>query len=197
MTPCSQKCGILCSTGFIPICHISRLPGCFSCLKAPRKFSFTEKNTFCITNYRRNTDMNYDCNLIRDIAPLYKDNVLSPRGKEIVKTHLAACPACQKYSIQRTGTKLFFLFPISRNKRRTFLHRKNKKIPAATDLHVSGVPAAPAAHGDAPVWVSRNFGNFGSHGASASSGNSWNRSVLFLQYGTTTGKPPPVSCAAI
>lgn len=41
--------------------------------------------------------MKYDCDLIRDIAPLYKDSVLSDRGKEIADEHLSECTDCQKY----------------------------------------------------------------------------------------------------
>ncbi len=41
--------------------------------------------------------MKYPCNLIRDILPLYVDNVCSAESKEIVKTHLADCTVCTAY----------------------------------------------------------------------------------------------------
>lgn len=41
--------------------------------------------------------MKYDCDLIRDIASLYKDGVLSEKSTEIVIEHLSECDNCQKY----------------------------------------------------------------------------------------------------
>lgn len=41
--------------------------------------------------------MKYPCNLIRDILPLYIDDVCSAESKEIVTTHLKDCPACTAY----------------------------------------------------------------------------------------------------
>lgn len=41
--------------------------------------------------------MNYPCNLIRDILPLYHDGVCSEESGEIVKAHLNECPGCKEY----------------------------------------------------------------------------------------------------
>lgn len=41
--------------------------------------------------------MRYDCDIIRDIAPLYKDGVLSDRGMEIVGEHLSECAGCREF----------------------------------------------------------------------------------------------------
>lgn len=38
--------------------------------------------------------MKYDCDLIQDIMPLYKDNALSDKSKEIVDEHLSECAEC-------------------------------------------------------------------------------------------------------
>ena len=38
--------------------------------------------------------MTVDCEVIRDLLPLYADHVCSERSREMVETHLAECPAC-------------------------------------------------------------------------------------------------------
>lgn len=40
--------------------------------------------------------MKYNCDLISDLLPLYKDDICSPSSKKIVEEHLAECPACKK-----------------------------------------------------------------------------------------------------
>lgn len=37
-----------------------------------------------------------DCNIIRDLLPLYEDSVASAETQELVRAHLADCPACQE-----------------------------------------------------------------------------------------------------
>lgn len=39
--------------------------------------------------------MKYDCELIQDIMPLYKDNALSDKSKKIVDEHLSECAECR------------------------------------------------------------------------------------------------------
>ncbi len=41
--------------------------------------------------------MKYPCNLIKDLLPLYIDNVCSKESKEIVKNHLPECTDCKAY----------------------------------------------------------------------------------------------------
>lgn len=36
------------------------------------------------------------CKIIQDLLPLYLDGVCSPESKELVETHLADCPDCQR-----------------------------------------------------------------------------------------------------
>ena len=40
--------------------------------------------------------MKYNCDLISDLLPLYKDDICSPSSKKIVEEHLEECPACKK-----------------------------------------------------------------------------------------------------
>ena len=37
-----------------------------------------------------------DCNIIRDLLPLYEDNAASQETQELVRTHLADCPDCRE-----------------------------------------------------------------------------------------------------
>ncbi len=39
--------------------------------------------------------MNYPCNVIRDLLPLYLDKVCSEESKQIIEMHLEHCPECQ------------------------------------------------------------------------------------------------------
>lgn len=41
--------------------------------------------------------MNYPCNLIQDLLPLYLDGVCSEESKTVVEQHLSKCPNCRKY----------------------------------------------------------------------------------------------------
>ena len=46
--------------------------------------------------------MKYPCNIIKDLLPLYVDNVCSEESKEIMEQHLAECPGCKVYYISMT-----------------------------------------------------------------------------------------------
>ncbi len=41
--------------------------------------------------------MKYECNLIKDLLPLYHDEACGRESKEAVEGHLAECEACRKY----------------------------------------------------------------------------------------------------
>ena len=40
--------------------------------------------------------MKFECDMISDLLPLYKDEICSDTSKKIVEEHLAECPACRK-----------------------------------------------------------------------------------------------------
>lgn len=40
--------------------------------------------------------MTMECEVIRDLLPSYLDGLCSPRSRELVETHLAACPDCAR-----------------------------------------------------------------------------------------------------
>ena len=39
--------------------------------------------------------MKYDCDVIRDLLPLYADNACSEKSRDMVEEHLQECPACR------------------------------------------------------------------------------------------------------
>lgn len=39
--------------------------------------------------------MNTECNVVRDLLPLYVEDMVSPETAQFVKSHLADCPECQ------------------------------------------------------------------------------------------------------
>lgn len=41
--------------------------------------------------------MNYPCNLIQDLLPLYRDGVCSEESKKVVEKHLSECSCCKEY----------------------------------------------------------------------------------------------------
>ena len=41
--------------------------------------------------------MKYDCDVIKDLLPLYQDNTASSKSKSIVDEHLAECSSCKNY----------------------------------------------------------------------------------------------------
>lgn len=39
--------------------------------------------------------VNHECNIVRDLLPLYAEDMVSSETAEFVRRHLSACPACQ------------------------------------------------------------------------------------------------------
>lgn len=38
-----------------------------------------------------------DCSIIRDLLPLYEDDAVNEKTKEIVKKHISECSSCKEY----------------------------------------------------------------------------------------------------
>lgn len=51
--------------------------------------------------------MNYPCNLVRDLLPLYEDGVCSEESKRIVEQHLLECPSCKEFYAAMIETDKF------------------------------------------------------------------------------------------
>lgn len=41
--------------------------------------------------------MNINCEMARDLLPMYKDECLSDSSKKALRKHLDGCPACRRY----------------------------------------------------------------------------------------------------
>ena len=41
--------------------------------------------------------MKYECDIVKDLMPLYIDDVLSENSKTFVKDHMDSCKSCKKY----------------------------------------------------------------------------------------------------
>lgn len=54
--------------------------------------------------------MKMDCDVIRDLLPLYTENMLSQKSQDLVEEHLADCPACQK-ALAEMGDDRFKVVP--------------------------------------------------------------------------------------
>jgi hypothetical protein len=57
-------------------------------------------------------DMKYDCDVIKDLLPLYEDGVASEKSKSIVEEHFSECSSCKNYfSIIRHATEQSGIMP--------------------------------------------------------------------------------------
>ena len=41
--------------------------------------------------------MKYPCGIIKDLLPLYVDEVCNEESRQVVENHLTECEACRKY----------------------------------------------------------------------------------------------------
>ncbi|WP_308653236.1 zf-HC2 domain-containing protein [uncultured Anaerococcus sp.] len=59
--------------------------------------------------------MKYECDVVRDLMPLYIDDVLSENSKIFVKDHIDSCEACRKY-YEKLSSEV--KIPVSRESRK-------------------------------------------------------------------------------
>ena len=50
--------------------------------------------------------MKYNCNLIRDLLPLYQDQVVSEESAAVVREHLLECPDCRALLRRMEGAEI-------------------------------------------------------------------------------------------
>ena len=60
--------------------------------------------------------MKYPCNIIKDLLPLYADNVCSEESKGIVEQHLGECPNCKAYYISMTEINTLLSSPVNQDR---------------------------------------------------------------------------------
>ena len=44
-----------------------------------------------------------DCDIIKDLLPLYEDNICSEKSKDLIEEHLIECEDCREYWSPSTG----------------------------------------------------------------------------------------------
>ena len=78
--------------------------------------------------------MKYPCGIIKDILPLYIDEVCTPESTEIVETHLSECTACKNlYNTMKSSNSFADLCPVAHDSKmadslKQVKHSINKKI---------------------------------------------------------------------
>ena len=62
--------------------------------------------------------MKYSCNVVKDLLPLYVDNICSGESKEIVEQHLSECADCKAYYLSLHENNTLFSLPVDQKRER-------------------------------------------------------------------------------
>ena len=87
--------------------------------------------------------MNKECEIIRDLLPLYADDVVSAASREIIEDHLPDCPDCREYLKQIKDSELERSLRDEKNAVIEYGARKFKRRSAAIGSAVSGALMVP------------------------------------------------------
>lgn len=60
--------------------------------------------------------MKYSCNVVKDLLPLYVDNICSGESKEIVEQHLSECADCKAYYLSLHENNTLFSLPVDQKR---------------------------------------------------------------------------------
>ena len=93
--------------------------------------------------------MSYPCGIIKDLLPLYIDEVCNEESRQAVETHLAECEACRKYHEAMKATEGYVdkENPADKNMVNSLKTVKNKIHKRITAIVLSVVAAAVACVG--------------------------------------------------
>lgn len=73
--------------------------------------------------------MKMECDIIRDLMPLYVENMVSEKSKEAVDSHLAECPACKNIYKEMTAPKIPVQFNTEPAKSfRKYMKREKRRV---------------------------------------------------------------------
>lgn len=86
--------------------------------------------------------MKLPCALIRDLLPLYHDNVCAPETSAAVEEHLAGCEPCQEFYHELEEKEKLALLPLPVPPQAASLQKVKKKIRRKTVAVALGVLAA-------------------------------------------------------
>lgn len=88
--------------------------------------------------------MNINCEMARDLLPMYKDKCLSPSSEEALRQHLEVCPACRRYLHEyKARQKEDLLIPTGDF---SVISRKLRRHRTVTELAVGAAVAVLAAY---------------------------------------------------
>ena len=87
--------------------------------------------------------MSKECEIIRDLLPLYADDVVSDASREIIEDHLPDCPECNAYLKQIKDNELERKLQEEKNAVIEYGTKKFKRRSAAVGSAVSGAFMVP------------------------------------------------------
>lgn len=87
--------------------------------------------------------MSKECEIIRDLLPLYADDVVSDASREIIEDHLPDCPDCREYLKKLRDSELEGSLKDEKNAVIAYGARRFKRRSAAVGSAVSGVFMVP------------------------------------------------------
>lgn len=87
--------------------------------------------------------MKYDCDLIRDLLPLYADGVCSETSRAVVEEHLDECPDCRRMAAELGQTELEDALREEKESVIAYAVRRFRRRSAAVGSAVSGAVLFP------------------------------------------------------
>ena len=87
--------------------------------------------------------MSKECDIIRDLLPLYADDVVSDASREIIEDHLPGCPDCREYLKKIRDNELEHSLRDEKNAVIEYGAKKFKRQSAAFGSAVSGAFTIP------------------------------------------------------
>lgn len=87
--------------------------------------------------------MSKECEIIRDLLPLYADDVVSDASREIIEDHLPDCPDCREYLKKLRDSELEGSLKDEKNAVIAYGAKRFKRRSAAVGSAVSGVFMVP------------------------------------------------------
>ena len=87
--------------------------------------------------------MSKECDIIRDLLPLYADDVVSDASREIIEDHLPGCPDCREYLKKIRDNELEHSLRDEKNAVIEYGAKKFRKQSATVGSTVSGVFMIP------------------------------------------------------
>ncbi len=88
--------------------------------------------------------MKYNCEMIRDLLPLYYDGICSESSRQAVEAHLAECPECRGYlEMERSGDKLESMIAVDRDAVLSSQARFFKRKSAVAGTILAGIFMLP------------------------------------------------------